>query len=101
MFWIILISGLALATVFAWKNTKSAPVSGLKLKIKDGADKAISTAKDIADVNNDGKVDFADAVAAVKNVEAETKRVVKSAKAQAGKAKKKYGGKVKKQKPEA
>jgi len=74
MFWIILISGLALATFFAWKNTKSAPVSGLKLKIKDGADKAISTAKDIADVNNDGKVDFADAVAAVKNVEAETKR---------------------------
>lgn len=44
-------------------------------------------AKDIADVNNDGKVDMKDAMAAVAEVKKEVKKV-----------KKKYGGKVKKTK---
>jgi hypothetical protein len=107
MFWIILISGLAAVTFFMWKKTKTP--SGLKLKIQDKTEKVMSTAKDIVDVNNDGKVNFTDVLATIELVESGTKRAVKSAKisardvrrdVQEGKAKKKYGGKVKKSKSE-
>ena len=96
MFWIILISGLAAVTFFIWKKTKTP--SGLKLKIQDKTEKVMSTAKDIVDVNNDGKVSFADVLATIDLVESGTKRAVKSAKIsvrdvrrdiQEGKAKKK------------
>lgn len=76
---------LAVVGYFAWKSAQPTPV----LKLKDGAKQAVAAAKDIADVNNDGKVNVQDALQVVKNAKAEVKR-----------AKKKYGGKVKKKKTE-
>ena len=78
MIWLAI--ALALAGVFYWTffREEEKPVT-----LKAMTEKA----KDLADVNNDGKVDMKDAMAAV----AEAKTAVK-------KVKKKYGGKVKKTK---
>lgn len=81
LFWFTLLLVVVTVGYFAWKSTQPTPA----LKIKDGFKQAAEAAKDVADVNDDGKVNFQDAVQVVHNAKAEVKR-----------AKKKYGGKVKK-----
>jgi len=78
MIWLAI--AVLLAGVFYWTffREEDAPVT-----LKAMTEKA----KDIADVNNDGKVDMKDAKAAVTEAKAAVKKV-----------KKKYGGKVKKSK---
>ena len=78
MIWLAI--AVALAGVFYWTFLREdeAPVT-----LKGVAEKA----KNMADVNKDGKVDVKDAMAAVAEVKKEVKKV-----------KKKYGGKVKKTK---
>ena len=78
MIWLAI--AVLLAGVFYWTffREEDAPVT-----LKAMTEKA----KDMADVNNDGKVDMKDAMAAVAEVKKEVKKV-----------KKKYGGKVKKTK---
>lgn len=85
---ILFIAAVALFAVVAYFARKSSQPSPI-LKIKDGAHQAVAAAKNVADVNNDGKVTVADAIEVVKNVKAEATR-----------AKRKYGGKVKKKKAE-
>lgn len=80
---IVTVICLGVVAYFAWKSVQPTPV----LKIKDGAKQAVAAAKNVADVNNDGKVNVKDAIHVAQNVKAEVKR-----------AKKKYGGKVKKKK---
>jgi hypothetical protein len=93
---ILVLAALAAVGFFAWKSSQPTPI----MKIKDGAHTAVEVVKKAADVNNDGKVTVADAVAVAKNVKTQTKRVVKNVKAEAGRAKRKYGGKVNKKKVE-
>jgi hypothetical protein len=57
------------------KNSQPLPKSVLTV-----SHKVEEVAKNIADVNNDGKVDIKDAVAAVKKVEETGKKAVKTAK---------------------
>jgi uncharacterized protein (UPF0333 family) len=93
---ITLVVMLAVVAYFARKSSQPSPI----LKIKDGAHQAVASAKNVADVNNDGKVTVADAVEVVQNIKAEAKRAVKNVKAETARAKRKYGGKVKKKKAE-
>jgi hypothetical protein len=69
----IIVIVLAVVTYFAWKSVQPSPI----LKIKDTAKTVVNTAKDIVDVNNDGKVNLADAVATVNTVKKTGKKVVK------------------------
>jgi len=78
MIWFAIAVVLAAVAYWQFFREEDAPVT-----LKAMTEKA----KDLADVNNDGKVDMKDAMAAV----AEAKTAVK-------KVKKKYGGKVKKTK---
>jgi methyl-accepting chemotaxis protein len=96
---ILFIAAVALFAVVAYFARKSSQPSPI-LKIKDGAHQAVAAAKNVADVNNDGKVTVADAIEVVQNVKAEAKRAVKNFKAETARAKRKYGGKVKKKKAE-
>jgi hypothetical protein len=82
---ILVISAVCAVVYFAWKSAQPKPI----LKIKEGVQQTVATTKKIVDVNNDGKVDVRDAAKIVTNIKSETKR-----------AKKKYGGKVKKKKTE-
>jgi hypothetical protein len=85
LLWVITVVAFSAVIYFALKSTQPSPA----LKIKDGTQKMVVTVKDVVDVNNDGKVNVKDAVQVAKNVKAEATR-----------AKKKYGGKVKKKKSE-
>lgn len=79
----VLLAIVAVCGFYAWHSSQPTFTS----KVKDGAEKTVEKAKDVADVNNDGKVSLQDAVQVAKNVKAE-----------AGRVKRKYGGKVKKAK---
>lgn len=79
IFVIILITSVC--GFYAWNSTQPTFPS----KAKDGVKKTVEKAADVVDVNNDGKVDIKDVI-----------KVAKAAKAEAGRVKKKYGGKVKK-----
>jgi polyhydroxyalkanoate synthesis regulator phasin len=85
VFLIIGATALAILGYYAWKVNQPAPLVKIKETAKITATVAKEVAKDIVDVNNDGKVNLQDAAQVVKNVKAEVKR-----------AKRKYGGKVKK-----
>jgi hypothetical protein len=76
---IVLIAGVC--GFYAWNSSQPIFTS----KAKDGVKKTVEKAVDVVDVNNDGKVDIKDVI-----------KVAKAAKAEAGRVKKKYGGKVKK-----
>lgn len=78
MIWITIAVVLAAVAYWQFFRKEETPVT-----IKTVTEKA----KDVADVNNDGKVDLNDAKAAVDEAKAAIKKV-----------KKKYGGKVKKTK---
>lgn len=78
MIWLAIAVALAVVFYMTFFREEDAPVT-----LKAMTEKA----KDMADVNNDGKVDMKDAMAAVAEVKKEVKKV-----------KKKYGGKVKKAK---
>lgn len=69
---LVLVLGLAVAVYFINRKVMAAPAPLLKTtkKVEETVVKAV-------DVNKDGKVDLADAVAAVKVVEATGKKVVK------------------------
>ncbi len=71
----VLVLGLAVAIYFINRKVMAAPAPLLKTtkKVEETVVKAV-------DVNGDGKVDLADAVAAVKAVKATGKKVVKKAK---------------------
>lgn len=74
------------AGYYAWKSSQPTFVK----KVSEGVTKTAEKAADVADVNKDGKVDIKDVIKVAKNVKAE-----------AGRVKKKYGGKVKKAKKTA
>jgi F0F1-type ATP synthase membrane subunit b/b' len=78
MIWIVLLAAVLVGAYWFIFREEDAPIT-----LKAMTEKA----KDVADVNNDGKVDMKDAMAAVAEVQKEVKKV-----------KKKYGGKVKKTK---
>ncbi len=78
MIWLAIAVALAVVFYMTFFRQADAPVT-----LKSVTEKA----KDIVDVNNDGKIDMKDAMAAVAEVKKEVKKV-----------KKKYGGKVKKAK---
>ena len=71
----VLVLGLAVAIYFINRKVMAAPAPLLKTtkKVEETVVKAV-------DVNGDGKVDFADAVAAVKAVKTTGKKAVKSTK---------------------
>ena len=71
----VLVLGLAVAIYFINRKVMAAPAPLLKTtkKVEETVVKAV-------DVNGDGKVDFSDAVAAVKAVKATGKKAVKSTK---------------------
>lgn len=71
----VLVLGLAVAIYFINRKVMAAPAPLLKTtkKVEETVVKAV-------DVNGDGKVDLADAVAAVKAVKATGKKAVKSTK---------------------
>ncbi len=72
---LLLVLGLAVAIYFINRKMMQAPAPLLKAtkKVEEVAVKAV-------DVNGDGKVDLADAVAAVKAVKTTGKKIVKKAK---------------------
>jgi len=78
MIWIVLLAAVVVGAYWFIFREEDAPIT-----LKAMTEKA----KDVADVNNDGKVDMKDAMAAVAEVQKEVKKV-----------RKKYGGKVKKTK---
>jgi len=78
MIWIVLLAAVVVGAYWFIFREEDAPIT-----LKAMTEKA----KDVADVNNDGKVDMKDAMAAVAEVQKEVKKV-----------RKKYGGKVKKAK---
>jgi hypothetical protein len=71
---------------FVWKKNKK----------HDAVVKITEAVEKVADVNNDGKVDLADAFAAVENIKKEVVKDVAVANETVKKVRKKYGGKVKK-----
>jgi hypothetical protein len=94
MIWFISLVIVSVIGWFAWKSKAATPTE----KVKEGAKQAVTEAKEVvvhvtekakkvADVNNDGKVDLQDVVAAAENVKKEV-----------GRQKRKYGGRVKKEK---
>lgn len=78
MIWIALVAAAMLGAYWFIFREEDAPIT-----LKAMTEKA----KEVADVNHDGKIDIQDAVAAVAEVKKEVKKV-----------RKKYGGKVKKAK---
>ena len=78
MIWIVLLAAVVVGAYWFIFREEDAPIT-----LKAMTEKA----KDVAGVNNDGKVDMKDAMAAVAEVQKEVKKV-----------RKKYGGKVKKAK---
>lgn len=94
MIWFLSLVIVSVIAWFAWKSKAATPAE----KVKDGAKQAATEAKEavvhvaekakkVADVNNDGKVDLKDVLAATDNVKKEV-----------GRQKRKYGGRVKKDK---
>lgn len=94
MIWFLSLVIVSVIAWFAWKSKAATPTE----KVKDGAKQAATEAKEVvthvaekakkvADVNNDGKVDLKDVLAATENVKKEVTR-----------QKRKYGGRVKKDK---
>lgn len=71
----VLVLGLAVAIYFINRKVMAAPAPLLKT-----TKKVEETVVKVVDVNGDGKVDLADAVAAVKAVKATGKKAVKSTK---------------------
>ena len=94
MIWVLSLVIVSAIAWFAWKSKAATPTE----KVKEGAKQAAKEAKEVvihvaekakkvADVNNDGKVDLKDVLAASDNVKKEVSR-----------QKRKYGGRVKKEK---
>ena len=94
MIWVLSLVIVSAIAWFAWKSKAATPTE----KVKEGAKQAAKEAKEVvihvaekakkvADVNNDGKADLKDVLAASDNVKKEVSR-----------QKRKYGGRVKKEK---
>jgi hypothetical protein len=76
---LLFLSVIIVLVVIAWWINRKNLVELEKKPLFVAAKKVESAAKDIADVNNDGKVDLKDVVAAVKAAEQTGKKVVKKA----------------------
>jgi hypothetical protein len=86
MIWLLALVVVVGVTFFVWKNNKK----------HDAVVKVTKAVEKVADVNNDGKVNLADAFAAAENIKKEVVKDVAVAKETVKKVRKKYGGKVKK-----
>jgi uncharacterized protein (UPF0333 family) len=76
---LLFLSVVVVLVVIAWWINHKDMKELEKKPLFVAAKKVESAAKDIADVNNDGKVDLKDVVAAVKAAEQTGKKVVKKA----------------------
>lgn len=86
MLWFLLIVVIGIGFLI-WENRKNETL----LKVKNAAEK-------FADVNKDGKVDLADAIAASNIIKEEIVEDVAVVKEEVKKVRRKYGSKVKKNK---